>query len=606
MYVVGTSGHIDHGKTSLILALTGTDCDRLPEEKARQMTIDIGFAGMEVPGFGTVNFIDVPGHERFIRNMVAGAWGIDLGLLVVAADDGWMPQTEDHFRVLQLLGVERIIAAINKIDAADSETTDLVEEQVRERIAGTRYEGAQIARVSAKTGDGIDALRDAIAANLKKLSRATDADKPYLYIDRVFASKGYGTVVTGTLRNGILHENDAVTIQPGNIEGRIKRIESNYSAIEEGSPSQRTALNISGVPADTLKRGHILYRQRFFTESEQIIARLELLETKRELKNNAGIEVLIGTAAVKGKVILLSGDKITQGAVAARIKFNEPWYTYPGQPFVLTGPGGFRILGGGRVLLPAYDSHKNRGQVVEGLGLFRSYGLEERIAFIISVRRGIKRTDLHAMFPERTEDIESALISLVKKNLVKQTGDYLMPAKYYDSLVKRILETVNKHIGLNLKEIADITGDDQDICRLIMPSLVSAKQVMEKEGKFFSDRGGQVGLSKGKKQLMDTAKANGGGGIELDNLGNESVRTDAKELIKLGELVSLDGNILYHREVYEKMRDAIMAQFVKKDKLSVPEAKEVVGLSRKYIIPLLNRIERDGMIRRLGDFRVKV
>jgi selenocysteine-specific elongation factor len=178
MYIVGTSGHIDHGKTSLIMALTGTDCDRLPEEKSREMTIDIGFASIEYPRFGTVSIIDVPGHERFIRNMVAGAWGIDCALLVVAVDDGWMPQTEDHFRVLQLVGVERIMVVLNKIDAADEDMISFVEEEVRDKLKDTEFEGADIVRVSAKTGTGIEELREKIVENLRKLPKVADAEKP--------------------------------------------------------------------------------------------------------------------------------------------------------------------------------------------------------------------------------------------------------------------------------------------------------------------------------------------------------------------------------------------------------------------------------------------
>ncbi|NLV66915.1 MAG: selenocysteine-specific translation elongation factor, partial [Spirochaetes bacterium] len=211
MYIVGTSGHIDHGKTSLIRALTGTDCDRLPEEKQREMTIDIGFASIDYPKFGTVSIVDVPGHERFIRNMVAGAWGVDIALLVIALDDGWMLQTEDHFRVLQLLGIERIIVVINKSDLGDEEMISIVTDDVNEKLAGTRYEGSDIIPVSAKTGMGISELKELVLENLKKLAKAADTEKPYMYVDRVFSPRGVGTVVTGTLKNGIFRDNENVT-----------------------------------------------------------------------------------------------------------------------------------------------------------------------------------------------------------------------------------------------------------------------------------------------------------------------------------------------------------------------------------------------------------
>jgi selenocysteine-specific elongation factor len=603
MFVVGTSGHIDHGKTSLILALTGEDCDRLPEEKAREMTIDIGFAATEFPGFGTVSFIDVPGHERFIRNMVAGAWGIDLGLLVVAVDDGWMPQTEDHFRVLQLLGIERIIVVLNKIDLAEKEMADLVEEEVRSKIAGTPYRDADVARVSSKNGAGIDSLKILITDNLKKLSRARNADKPFMYVDRVFASKGHGTVVTGTLRNGMLRNDDLVYIQPGAMEARVKRIESHHSTLAEGNPSQRTALNLSGVPVDSLRRGQILYRNGFFTESEEIIARIQLLDRKRELKNNTGIEVLIGTAAVRAKIILLDGEVTTSAQFPARIKFSEPWYSYPGQPLILTSPGGFRIIGGGRVLYPGYNPRQHRDRVHESLGLLGSYSLDEYIVFIISVRGWMKQDDLNTMFSESADDIAGACSALLDRGVITKLGDFIVNAAILDAARKRVIDAVNSHVGLNLKELADTAGTDQDICRLIVAALASKGQVVEKEGRFFPGTG--VVMTKGKMKILETALAGGGEGIELERLNDELMKRDARELIKLGSLVSLDGNILYHRDVYEKMKNAIMSIFETKNKVTVPEAKDAVGLSRKYIIPLLNRIERDGLIKRLGDFRIK-
>ena len=606
MHVIGTAGHIDHGKTSLIMALTGIDCDRLPEEKARQMTIDIGFAHLELPGSGTVGIIDVPGHERFIRNMVAGAWGIDLGLLLVAVDDGWMPQTEDHLRVLQLLGVERILVALNKIDIAGEDMVSLVEADVRQRLEGTPYREADIVRVSSKTGAGIDALKAALAGNLKKLAAARDADKPYLYIDRIFGSKGHGTVVTGTLRNGQLRENDPVRIEPGGIETRIKRIESHHSTLAEGSPSQRTALNLSGVAADAIKRGHILFRSGFLTRSKEVLARVRLVEGRRELKNNTGIEVLIGTAAVRGKMILLAGDKAAAGEFPARIKFEEPWFCYPGQPFVLTSPGGFRIIGGGMVLLPGYDGRKERARAGEGLARLSLNSFEERLAFIVSVRRWIRREDIHAMLPESRAFIDGSLDELLKSRTVMQLGEYIMDAKSHDEAAAAVLDAVKKHVGVNVKELSDVTGTGPEICRLIIASLAAENRVTEKEGRFFDRSGGpSVSLSPAKVKLLETARENGGAGIEMERLAGESVKRDARELVKLGLLVSLDGNILFHGDVYNTMKDTIVALFDTRAKLTVPEAKDAVGLSRKYIIPLLNRIERDGLIKRLGDFRIK-
>ncbi len=605
MYVIGTSGHIDHGKTSLIKALTGVDCDRLPEEKERQMTIDIGFAGMEVPRFGVVSVIDVPGHERFIRNMVAGAWGIDLGLLVIAADDGWMPQTEDHFRVLGLLSVERIIAVITKTDLCDKDTLDLIEDDVKKRLSATSYGGADIVRISSKTGAGIDDLKRVIALNLGKLSAASDAGKPFMYIDRVFASRGHGTVVTGTLKNGFLVENDLVHIQPGRKEARVKRVESHFSAQTKAMPSQRTALNLSGVPADMLKRGSILYKTDFFTESAEILARIELLDPGREMKNNQGIEVLIGTAAVKAKAIRVSGGGEGR-RFAARIKFELPWYCYPGQPFVITNPGGYRIVGGGLVLFPGYEK-KHGKKAAAGLALFRDYSIEEMALFIISMRGRITRQDLSAMLPQNEDRTKGILDSLQARKIIQGIGDNVVMKDAYDSAMNAVSKAIKNRVGLNLKEVSDYTGIDIEICRLLLPVIQKSMPITEREGKFFWSSGPEAGsLSGEKKKIMDIALKNGANGLELDKLPNESMKKNVKELIKLEYLVSLDGNLIYHSSIYKDLKGKIMKLFEAKEKITVPEAKEAAGLSRKYLIPLLNRIEREGIIKRLGDFRVKV
>jgi selenocysteine-specific elongation factor len=419
----------------------------------------------------------------------------------------------------------------------------------------------------------------------------------------VFTPKGHGTVVTGTLRNGILHDDDLVHIQPGDREARVKRIESHHNALAEGSPSQRTALNLTGVPAEELKRGHILFRQGFFTESGEVIARIRLLDRKRELKNNAGVEVLIGTAAVKGKIILFSADKTSSPQFEARIKFDDPWYCFPGQPFVLTSPGGFRIMGGGMVLLPAYDPRKQKARVMESFKLLRNYTLEERVAFIVSVHRWMKRENIHALFSESAAEIGATVSSLLNQGVLKVIGDYIMMTARYDDTVRRVTDDVNKHVGLNLKEISDSAGVDPDICRLIVQTLVQGGLISEKEGRYFSGSSGT--LSKGKTKILEMSLEKAGDGIEMERLTIGAMKQDVSELIKLGFLVSLDGNIVYHRDVYDTMKNAVMSLFDTKEKLSVADAKGAVGLSRKYLIPLLNRIERDGLIKRLGDFRVK-
>jgi selenocysteine-specific elongation factor len=605
MYIVGTSGHIDHGKTSLIQALTGTNCDRLPEEKQREMTIDIGFASIDYPRFGTVSIIDVPGHERFIRNMVVGAWGVDLGLLVVAADDGWMPQTEDHFRVLQLLGIERIVAVINKIDLADAEMIDFVEEEISQKLEATAYAGSDIKRVSSKTGEGIEELREAIVENLRRLQKISDAGKPYLFIDRAFAAKGHGTVITGTLKNGVFKEDESVIILPGNKEARIKKIESHYHELNEGAPSQRTALNLPGISLEEISRGSIIVRDNFFSESRDIIARIRLLERKKEIKNNLGIEVLIGTASKKGKLILIDDEPPAGESFTARIRFDEDWFFYPGQPFILTSPGGFRILGGGAVMLPRFDAKKEK-KALRDLARDSDFrDLKEMAAFILSVRGWAVRRDILSLFPQSVKRIEKALDELTASGSAVTLGPLIMTSAFYAQAQDSIAGAITKKIGPNLKEISDMTGIPADICKAVLPSILP-RGIIEKDGCYFTGAGiTEENLPDAKRAALEEFHARGDQGMELDKITDDRKKRDIGELIKLDFLVSLDGNIVYHRKVYDDMKKKILSLFDSRDKISVVEAKAAAGLSRKYIIPLLNRIEREGLIKRLGDFRIK-
>ncbi len=612
MYIIGTSGHIDHGKTSLIKALTGIDCDRLPEEKEREMTIDIGFADIEYPGFGRVSIIDVPGHERFIRNMAAGAWGIDLALLVIAVDDSWMPQTEDHFKVIDYLGIEKIIAVLTKIDIADRETIEITEEELKERLSGTRFKDCDIVKVSSKTGEGIEELKKTILANLKKISRAKDAKKPYLFIDRVFESKGHGTIITGTLKNGSFFENDEIIILPGIINARIKKIESHFHALSEGAPSQRTALNLHGVRTEELKRGNIIVKQNFFSESADIIANIKLSEIKKTIKNNHEIEVLIGTSAIKGKIILLDnpavpGSEIQQNGFFTRVKFESPWFFFPGEPFIITNPGGYRIIGGGKVIIPDYNAVKEKKTLKKKINLLADLSVKGIIEFLIKAKMSAVTDEIKAGLPYENNYIDAAIVELKKKDSIIIIDKNIIDKEFFNDLKIKISEIIKKNVGLNIKEISDMAGSDTGLSRIIINEIQSDNNIFEKDGRYFTaDSATAETLPDNKKRILQQLKEKSADGIDLDKIKDESFKKNLKDLIKLGFAVSLDGNIIYHLETYEELKKKIIGLFESRERISIADARDCTSLSRKYLIPLLNRIEQDGLIKRLGDFRIKV
>lgn len=605
MFIVGTSGHIDHGKTTLIKALTGIDCDRLPEEKEREMTIDIGFANIDYPRFGMVSIIDVPGHERFIRNMVVGAWGVDLGLLVIAVDDGWMPQTEDHFRVLELLGIERIIIVLSKIDLADSEMIDLAVMEVEDRLKDTRFADVDIVQVSAKNGKGVDDLKEVILQNLRKLSKAAETEKPYLFVDRVFSSKGYGTIITGTLKNGRFHEDETVLILPQKRECRIKKIESHYQKLVEGTPSQRTALNLSGVTTEEIKRGSIIVRKNFFTESNDILAQITITDEGKGIKNNLGIDVLVGTSQLKGKIIFVDEQNSNDRSFPARIRFEREWFFYPMEPFIIALPGGYRVLGGGTVILPHYE-RIGKQKLKEYLGEMQHYDVDEIIGFTVKIRRKQSLPQLLERLSQGEKTVLRSVETLLEKESIVRVGDYLLDNAFFVEAKRDMVDAISQNIGLNIKEIADNCGLDVEICKVLIQDVVRENQIVEKDNRYFAGDSVTVDtLSDERRDLLERVYKSGGNGVELNKV-DDALKRKIGELIKLGFIVSLDGNIVYHSETYEELKARVMNLFDEKDKITIPEAKEVTSLSRKYIIPLLNKIESEGLIKRVGDFRVRV
>lgn len=603
MYIVGTAGHIDHGKTALIASLTGTDCDRLPEEKARGMTVDIGFAFINFPQvstLGTVGIIDVPGHERFIRNMAAGAWGMDCALLVVAADDGWMPQTSDHLKVLTFFGIKKLIAVVNKIDIADEDTIALVEEDIRVHLAATIFSHADIVRVSAKTGLGIEDLKTAIAETLKTLPKTTDAGKPYLYIDRIFTSKGHGTIAAGTLKNGSLKENDSVVILPINADARIKRIESHYVRPKEGSgiPARRTALNLAGVASDELSRGFIVCKKNFFTQSKSIVARVTYSD--KPIKTNTYIEFLTGTALYKAKLITLAEPNIV------RFDFAPPCCCFPGQVFVLTMPGGFNIAGGGVVLLSSIEK-QDKKRIKENIGLADKGDTKSLLAFFLSVRGWIERDEIKNMFCESNLLLDKYIDELTVENKVVVCSSIIMWAEFYESAAAGLIATAKKTPGVNSKEASFAAGLDIMAGEAALAKLVQSELIAEKDGKYFAEASlCEDELPASVKALLQKLFTAGSSGLDIGRGGIAAAKKDIDMLIKLGYGVSLEGGILYHKDTYDALAKKVMSLFDSQDKVLVTDVKNAVGLSRKYAIPLLNKMESDGWVKRLGDFRIKV
>ncbi|HWR97596.1 MAG TPA: selenocysteine-specific translation elongation factor, partial [Candidatus Methanoperedens sp.] len=350
--IIGTAGHIDHGKTTLVRALTGIDTDRLKEEKERGITIELGFAHLDLPGLPPAGIVDVPGHEKFVHHMVAGAAGIDLVLLVVAADEGIMPQTREHLDICRLLGVTQGIVVLTKADLVEAEWLALVSQDVTAYLAGSFLEGAPLVPVSSTTGRGIPELRAAIAARLATVPPRAASGLPRLPIDRVFTMKGFGTVVTGTLVAGRLDVGDAVEVLPARVESRIRGIQVYGAAVESARAGQRTAINLPGVEKAAIERGNVLTRPGLLEPSYLMDARLSYLRSaSRPLANRTRVRLHLGTSEILARVILLGRAELAPGEEAmVQLRLEAPGVALPRDRFVIRGYSPVVTLGGGELV----------------------------------------------------------------------------------------------------------------------------------------------------------------------------------------------------------------------------------------------------------------
>src|SRR5579859_7757914 len=361
MRVIGTAGHVDHGKSTLIRALTGIDPDRLQEEKERGMTIDLGFAWLRLPSGQEVSIVDVPGHERFVHNMLAGVGGIDIALLVIAADEGVMPQTREHVAILDLLGIASGVVALTKRDLVDDEWLELVQADVEEFLLPTTLRGVPIVPCSATTGAGLDALLAVIQDVLSRERTRRDSDRPRLPIDRVFTVAGFGTVVTGTLIDGELRLGQELEVQPGGLRARVRGLQSHRKKLELVPAGTRTAVNLGGLAVEDLRRGQVLASPGILKPTRAVDARLRLIRDARPLRHNAQVTFHTGAAESLGKLSLLDRDELQPGEQAwVQVRLQEPVAVARGDLFILRLPSPSMTVGGGSVVEPHARRHRRR------------------------------------------------------------------------------------------------------------------------------------------------------------------------------------------------------------------------------------------------------
>ena len=625
--IVGTAGHIDHGKSTLVKALTGTDPDRLEEEKRRGITIDLGFAFLDL-GDVRLGFVDVPGHEKFVRNMLAGVGGIDLVVLVIAADESIKPQTREHFDICRLLGIPRGIVAITKSDLVDSDVLGLVRLEIEEFLRSSFLEGAPVVPVSATTGAGLDALKNELQ-RMAGAAPAKDATRHFrLPIDRAFSMKGFGTVVTGTLVSGALKAEDEVELYPLRKRARVRGLHSGGKSVARATAGQRTAVNLAGIEREEIERGMVLAPPRVFEPTKRLDARVTLLDSARPLKNRDRVHFHQGTAEAIADVVFVSGSALAPGESAlAQLRLDHPVLLLPGDRFILRQFSPVVTIGGGIALDVLAPRHKRAdAKVMPFLETLERGNREEILAaFAESAAQGLSLAQIIARTGSSDAEIQQVAKKLVDAKTLRVVGDQPFTvaspktvAAYSAALQAAIEEfhSANPLLpGIPKQDLRGRAGKTRaEIFAAALDDLVKAKAVAI-SGDLVKRAGREIALSSDEaraKELIESEFERAGLAVPsfaavLEKLPVEPARAQKILQILLREkaLIKVTDDLVFHRTAVAKLRE-LLAKYRKErgDKLPIPVFKELTGITRKYAIPLLEYLDRERVTRRVGDERV--
>jgi selenocysteine-specific elongation factor len=638
-YILATAGHVDHGKSALVKALTGVDPDRLPEEKARGITIDLGFAHVDLAGplrdgvASTIRLgiVDVPGHEDFVKNMVAGVGSVDLALLVVAADDGWMPQTEEHLQILTYLGVRRAVIAMTKIDLAATEET--LRREIREQLRGTAFSQAPLVATSILSGRGIEELKRAIAQVLAEVPPQRDLGKPRLPIDRAFSLRGVGTVVTGTLIGGGLERGQSVIVQPAGIPAKIRSIQTHNQEVEQASSGMRIALNLpdlalagkSAVGPAAIGRGDVVTLAQLGNATQTVDVLIErssrLGDGIRPIKDGARVRIHHASANLAARIFFVGRAELLPGHKAlAQLRLEAPAFLFAGDRFVIRDWPQTQTLAGGRVLNPAatragfrtdrYTRFLNAlEQADDDAALSASAWLSETPA--------LSRDSLLVQSGFASSQISEAVAHLANSNAIIAHRYFIADAKWWQELIARAAAAIDQAHktqpqlpGLALSDLRIALAPRMPAGIDLWPALVA--ELLQTS---FAQNGAFIGrkmhepalpahLAVAGAKIRATLRARPMDPPSRKELAPDSVSFAAlKFLLQTGEAVDISADVVLHRESYLSVVEKIRSR-LKTAPATVSELKQLLGSSRRVVVPLLEKLDREGITRRQGDLRV--
>ena len=619
MYVIGTAGHVDHGKSTLVKALTGIDPDRFPEEKAREMTIDLGFAWMDLPSGREVSIVDVPGHERFIKNMLAGVGAIDLALLIVAADESVMPQTREHIAILDILQITRGLVVVTKTDLVDEEMVELVKAEVEDTLQGTSFEGCPMVGVSAYTGDGLDELQATMDSILDKTDARQDLGRPRLPIDRCFTISGFGTVVTGTLIDGTLTVGQEIELAGSGQRARIRGLQSHKTKIDATDPGVRLAVNLSGLSKDEVERGEILTIPGRQKPTRRIDARLRMVKNApNPLKHNQGVTFHLFTSEASARVRLLDADRLTAGQEGwVQLLLADPLPVVKGDFFVIRSSED--TLGGGQIVDPNPRRRYRRfdDDVIERL-MTLDQGTGGDI--IISIAEQWGPCDMKVL-SQRTnlsrEEVTERVSQLTGEGHLVSLGEFggdadavVYSAQGWDILKSKVASALQlyhtqyplRH-GVPAQEIRSRLNLSQPVYQRALARLVEEQIVVDE----------RQSLRLPDHEITLTPKMEEEASAYLKSLRKDpySPSSDQKVspellgvLIDQGKVVRVTDGVIFDASAYREMTERIVQHLKDQGNITVAEARTMFNTSRKYILPLLEHMDQQQITRRTGDERV--
>ena len=625
-FVIGTAGHVDHGKSTLVKALTGIDPDRLAEEKARAMTIDLGFAWLTLPSGQIVSVVDVPGHERFIKNMLAGVGGIDAALLVIAADEGPMPQTVEHLAILDLLGVERGVIVLTKADAVDNDWLDLVREEVRERVSPTTLANAPIVPVSALTGEGLPTLLETLEAVLAAAPGQEGVSAPRLPVDRVFSVAGFGTVVTGTLSGGEIATGDELRLYPRDRRVRVRGLQSHQEKVSRALPGRRTAVNLSGITTEEVQRGDVLAPPGLMTASQRLDARLRLLpDAPVTLKQNDEVDFFTGAAELPARITLLDRERLDPGEIAwVQFRFRAPLAVLKNDRFIVRRASPSETLGGGEIIDPNPPRHRRfRPETIAALETLAA-GSADEILLQALEQRPIEIKELRSSTPGLSpEQVDTALAELIAEGDARVLGrgsrapgptDFAVATSLWQSLSGRISDVLRAfhnsqplRPGIAREQARSRIGIPQPrLFDELIATAAAAGEVID-DGATLRLPDFRMSLDPVRRAAADTFLA----AIRTQPYtppGPHEFNLDAETLAALEHLAEVEkiaDGVYFTPEAWNELVQGTLAFIDTNGSMTLSQFRDHFGTSRKYAQAALERLDQLKYTRRVGDDRVR-